>query len=74
MSEEKKNMIKQTVENLKHLDEESLKIMKSNSVMKIQEDSKMKGYVVDSGYMGYIDGEYVLFADEQDYRECYDEA
>ena len=31
MSEEKKNMIKQTVENLKHLDEESLKIMKSNS-------------------------------------------
>ena len=34
----------------------------------------MKGYVVDSGYMGYLDGEYVLFADEQDYRECYDEA
>lgn len=31
MSEEKKNMIKQTVENLKSLDEESLKIMKSNS-------------------------------------------
>lgn len=29
----------------------------------------MKGYVVDSGYMGYVDGEYVLFADEQDYRE-----
>ena len=33
----------------------------------------MKGYVVDNGYMGYIDGEYVLFADEQDYREIYDE-
>lgn len=33
----------------------------------------MKGYVVDSGYMGYIDGEYVLFADEQDYREMISE-
>lgn len=31
----------------------------------------MKGYVVESGYMGYVDGEYVLFADEQDYRETY---
>ena len=29
----------------------------------------MKGYVVDSGYMGYVKGEYMLFADEQDYRE-----
>ena len=33
----------------------------------------MKGYVVASGYMGYIDGEYILFADEQDYRELFDE-
>lgn len=33
----------------------------------------MKGYVVDGGYMGYVDGEYVLFADEQDYREIFDE-
>jgi len=29
----------------------------------------MKGYVVDSGYMGYVDGEYMLFADEADYVE-----
>lgn len=29
----------------------------------------MKGYVVESGYMGYVDGEYILFADETDYRE-----
>ena len=29
----------------------------------------MKGYVVADGYMGYVDGEYMLFADEQDYRE-----
>ena len=33
----------------------------------------MKGYVVASGYMGYVDGEYILFADEQDYRETFDE-
>lgn len=33
----------------------------------------MKGYVIDSGYMGLVDGEYVLFADEQDYREVFEE-
>lgn len=31
MSEDIKRMISKTVENLKHLDEESLRIMKSNS-------------------------------------------
>lgn len=31
----------------------------------------MKGYIVSYGYMGYIDGEYQLFADEQDYREAF---
>lgn len=29
----------------------------------------MKGYVTDSGYMGYVDGRYVLFASESDYVE-----
>ena len=29
----------------------------------------MKGYFVNEGYMGYVDGRYILFADEQDYRE-----
>ena len=33
----------------------------------------MKGYVVDNGYMGYMNGRYELFADEQDYREIYAE-
>jgi hypothetical protein len=33
----------------------------------------MKGYVIDSGYMGYVDGEYMLFSDEQDYRDLYEE-
>lgn len=33
----------------------------------------MKGYTVEAGYMGFLDGEYVLFADESDYAEAYRE-
>lgn len=29
----------------------------------------MKGYTTASGYMGYVDGGYILFASEEDYRE-----
>ena len=29
----------------------------------------MNGYNTDNGYMGYVDGEYILFASEADYRE-----
>ena len=29
----------------------------------------MKGYFTESGYMGYVDGRYVLFASEDDYKE-----
>lgn len=29
----------------------------------------MKGYFTASGYMGFVDGEYILFASESDYRE-----
>ena len=29
----------------------------------------MKGYFIDEGYMGYVKGRYMLFADEGDYRE-----
>ena len=29
----------------------------------------MKGYVIEAGYMGYVDGQYMLFADEEDYRD-----
>lgn len=29
----------------------------------------MKGYVVSEGYMGYVNGKYMLFADEEDYRD-----
>lgn len=27
----------------------------------------VKGYFVTNGYMGYVNGEYILFADETDY-------
>ncbi len=33
----------------------------------------MKGYYTSNGYMGYLDGTYQLFADEQDYREMFEE-
>ncbi len=29
----------------------------------------MKGYTTQGGYMGYVDGGYMLFACEEDYRE-----
>ena len=29
----------------------------------------MKGYITASGYMGLVDGDYILFASEEDYRE-----
>lgn len=29
----------------------------------------MKGYVVNDGYMGFVEGKYMLFASENDYRE-----
>ncbi len=34
----------------------------------------MKGYVVEAGYMGYVNGSYMLFADEADYREYFQES
>lgn len=29
----------------------------------------MKGYCVENGYMGLVDGRYMLFASEGEYRE-----
>jgi hypothetical protein len=29
----------------------------------------MKGYVVGDGYMGFVEGRYILFASEEDYRD-----
>ena len=33
----------------------------------------MKGYNTEAGYMGYVDGGYLLFASETDYREFLEE-
>lgn len=29
----------------------------------------MKGYTVESGYMGFVEGRYMLFASEMDYED-----
>ena len=29
----------------------------------------MKGYTTANGYMGWVDGDYILFASEEEYRE-----
>ena len=34
---------------------------------RMEGDKDMKGYTVESGYMGYVNGEYMLFASETDY-------
>lgn len=36
---------------------------------KRKEADNLKGYNVPEGYMGYVDGVYMLFASETDYRE-----
>lgn len=33
----------------------------------------MKGYSIESGYMGLVDGSYMLFASEADYEEYVEE-
>lgn len=30
---------------------------------------EIKGYIVSNGYMGYVNGNYMLFASESDYKE-----
>lgn len=34
----------------------------------------MKGYIISSGYMGFINGKYLLFPTETEYVEYYKEA
>ena len=29
----------------------------------------MKGYVTNNGYMGYVDGKYILFSSDKEYFE-----
>lgn len=37
--------------------------------VRLKETDTMKGYAVESGYMGYVNGEYMLFASETDYTD-----
>ena len=39
----------------------------------LERRSVMKGYYNNSGYMGYVEGRWVLFACEQDYTEYMEE-
>ncbi len=34
-----------------------------------KKETEMKGYLVSEGYMGFVDGRYMLFASEADYLE-----
>lgn len=38
-----------------------------------EEANNMKGYLVSGGYMGLVEGEYMLFASESDYQEYMEE-
>ena len=38
-----------------------------------KEDLIMKGYCTESGYMGYVDGSYILFSCEDDYLDYVEE-
>ena len=33
----------------------------------------MKGYSTEAGYVGYVDGRYILFSCENDYREYFED-
>ena len=33
----------------------------------------MKGYCISDGYMGYVEGQYMLFASEEEYKEYCEE-
>ena len=39
----------------------------------MRKGSEMKGYFTDGGYMGYVDGRYMLFASESEYREFFED-
>lgn len=33
----------------------------------------MKGYPIDDGYMGFVEGTYLLFASDSDYRDYFED-
>ena len=45
------------------------KMITSKKKKKSKEDWQMKGYDTSNGYMGYVEGKYILFASEREYFE-----
>lgn len=43
--------------------------MNHNYELNYEMNYDLKGYSVQMGYMGYVSGQYMLFASEEDYRE-----
>ena len=53
--------------------EHRMKTSKRGKLLQKEDIQIMKGYFVDGGYMGYVDGTYMLFAGEEDYFEYMEE-
>ena len=53
--------------------ERRMKTSKRGKLLQKEDIQIMKGYFVDGGYMGYVDGTYMLFAGEEDYFEYMEE-
>ena len=62
-----------------HVDNEAVMISSKgkqssgNRRLHQREDKIMKGYNTEAGYVGYVNGTYILFASEADYREYMEE-
>lgn len=48
-------------------------IIENRGTLRITGGGRMKGYFVNDGYMGMVEGRYMLFASEEDYREYMEE-
>ena len=41
----------------------------NNTIKQNRRENDMRGYVTDAGYMGMVNGKYMLFSSEEDYRD-----
>ena len=63
------NAIKEAIEPVGCRDFCTVICYKMITSKKSKEDWQMKGYDTSNGYMGYVEGKYILFASEQEYFE-----
>ena len=47
----------------------NIKDRRKNLLKKRMPNMNIKGYFTDSGYMGYVNGRYILFSGESEYYE-----